>query len=57
MRKDSKRSYSLDPVVLRMRNAKKVVRDLEKLVKLEAHIRKEVLRMGIMKHGRSSGKT
>lgn len=53
MRKDSKRSYSLDPVVLRMRNAKKVVRDLEKLVKLEAHIRKEVLRMGIMKHGRS----
>jgi len=48
-----KRSYSLDPVILRMRNAKKIVRALEKLVKLETWIRKEVTRLGIMKHGRS----
>jgi hypothetical protein len=51
--KVEKRSYSLDPVILRMRSAKKLVRALEKLVKLEDHIRKEVVRLGIMKHGRS----
>jgi hypothetical protein len=51
--KVEKRSYSLDPVILRMRSAKKLVRALEKLVKLEDHIRKEVIRLGIMKHGRS----
>lgn len=56
MNQGQKRSYSLDPVILRMRSAKKVVRDLEKLVKLEDKIRKEVLRLGIMKHGRSGKK-
>lgn len=49
-----KRSYSLDPVVMKIRRAKKVVRDLEKLRRLGDKIVKEVRELGLLRNGRSS---
>lgn len=57
MPKGQKRSYSLDPVVMKIRRAKKVVRDLEKLKKLGEKIVKDVRELGLLKYGRSGGKT
>lgn len=57
MPKGQKRPYSLDPVVMKIRKAKKVVRDLEKLKKLGEKIVKDVRELGLLKYGRSGGKT
>jgi hypothetical protein len=53
MPKGQKRSYNLDPVVMKIRRAKKVVRDLEKLRKLGDKIVREVLELGLLRSGRS----
>jgi hypothetical protein len=57
MPKESKRSYSLDPVVMKIRRAKKVVRDLEKLKKLGEKIVRDVKELGLLRYGRSGNKS
>lgn len=57
MPKGQKRSYSLDPVVMKIRRAKKVVRDLEKLKKLGEKIVRDVQELGLWKYGRSGQKS
>lgn len=57
MAKGQKRSYNLDPVVMKIRRQKKVLRDLEKLKRDGDKIVKEVFELGLIRRGRAGRKT